>query len=154
MPGPFCYDLKARFYGLFIQLPWSFFITLCLLFPVLYGSSQQTRILLIELTIYWTLFATVLWTAKDIYTQRFLHEFSVNGGKIHVYKNRKWQTCYRLDQIKSVKSIARNSRISRRMLGAQGMMIKFEDGNELPVLNQITGYEKFNILLKRNSIVA
>ena len=78
MSGSFYYGLKTRFYGLFFQLPWSFFVTVCVLVPVTYTADQQTQTLLIELAVYWTLFVACVWSAKDIFAQRYLFEFKVS----------------------------------------------------------------------------
>ncbi len=154
MSGSFCYGLKARFYGLFIQLPWSFFVTLCVLMPVFYVSNQEARALLIELVVYWTILVAVLWAVKDLYTQRYLYEFIISDDQIHAFKKGRLVACYPLDKIRSVKTFDRDSVISRRTLGAKGMMITFDDGSELLVSEKISNYENFNIILSSHSIAA
>ena len=153
MSGSFYYDLKARFYGVFFQLPWSFFVTLCVLFPIVYMADQSLRILLFELVIYWTALVALVWIGKDIYAQRFLFEFAINDHAIRVYKNRQEILTYDLDQIKSVKSIEKNSTISRCTSGGSGLILKFSDGLELPVLDQIKGYEKFSLIVNKCAVV-
>ena len=153
MSGLFYYSLKARFYGVFFQLPWSFFVTLCVLFPIIYMADQSLRILLFELVIYWTLLVALVWIGKDIYAQRFLFEFTIKDHAIHVYKNRQEISKYDLDQIKSVKSIKKNSSISRYTSGGSGLILKFNDGLELPVLDQIKGYKKFSLIVNKSAVV-
>ena len=154
MSGSYCYGLKARFYGLFFQLPWSFFVTICVLLPVLYAGEQQTRVLLIELTICWTIFIACVWIAKDIFAQRFLFEFKINDGELYVYNKGKLISIYDIDQIEKITKIAKDSTVSRFTLGGSGLMIKFDDGREFPVLDQITGYKKFNNILQKTAVMA
>ena len=153
MSGSFYYGLTARFYGVFFQLPWSFFVTLCVLIPVLYAADPQSRILLFELIIYWTMLIALIWIGKDIYAQRFLFEFAINDDAIRIYKNRQEISIYTLDQIKAVTRIDKNSAISRCTSGGGGLMLKFNDGLELPVLDQIKDYEKFNLIINRGAVV-
>ena len=153
MSGSFYYGLKVRFYGVFFQLPWSFFVTLCVLFPIIYLADQSLRILLLELVIYWTVLVALVWIAKDIYAQRFLFEFAINDHAIRIYKKGQEISTYDLDQIKSVKLIKKNSSISRCTLGGSGLMLKFNDGLELPVLDQIKDYEKFSLIVNKSAVV-
>ena len=152
MSGSFCYGLKARFYGLFIQLPWSFFVTVCVLVPVAYTAEPPTRALLIQLTIYWTLFVACVWSAKDIFAQRYLFEFKVSDQFMRIYNKGQVVSTYHLDQIRSVRPFSKGSVVLRFTLGGNGLLIKFDDGRELPVLDQITDYEKFNHILQKSAI--
>lgn len=152
MSGAFYYGLKARFYGLLFQLPWSFFVTVCVLMPVAYVADQQARSLLISLVIYWTLFTALIWLVKDIYTQRFLLDFVVREQHICVYKRKTLITMYALDQIKKVKEISKNSLISKTTLGS-GVIVTFDDGCEMPVFDQISNYQKLNDILLSNAVI-
>lgn len=153
MSGSFYYGLKARFYGLFIQLPWSLFVTICVLMPVAYEADQQARSLLMELVIYWALFAALIWLIKDIYAQRFLLEFSIHDNHLCVYKNNTLITMYALNQIKVVKDISRDNMISRVASGG-GVIVTFDDGCEIPVFNLITNYQKLNNILSSSAMMA
>ena len=152
MSGSFYYGLKARFYGVLFQLPWSFFVTLCVLLPCIFIADQSSRILLIELVIYWAALVALIWIAKDIYAQRFLFEFAINDQAMRVYKNKREISTYTLDQIRSVTSIKKDSLISRCTAGGSGLIIKFNDGLELPVLDQIKDFDKFNLIINKNAI--
>ena len=153
MSGSFYYGLKSRFYGLFIQLPWSIFVTICVLMPVAYVVDQQARSLLMELVIYWALLTALIWLIKDIYVQRFLLEFSIHDHHLRVYKNKTLITMYDLNQIKVVKDISSNNMISKVAPGG-GVIVTFDDGCEIPVFNQITNYQKLNNILSSKAMMA
>lgn len=153
MSGSFYYSLKARFYGILFQLPWSFFVTVCVLMPVAYVAEQPARELLIQLTVYWTLIAAILWLAKDLYAQRFLLEFSVQDKYLCVYKNNALLTMYALDQIKKVKEIPKNSVLAKVAFN-NGIIVTFDDGYEIPVFDRISDYSKLNKILFGSAISA
>lgn len=153
MSGSFYYGLKARFYGVLFQLPWSFFVTVCVLMPVAYVVDQPARILLIELTVYWTLLIALVWLFKDIHTQRYLLEFSVDDQHLCVYKKRTLITMYALSQIKMIREFSKNSIFSNAALNG-GFVVTFNDGSEVPVFNQISDYRKLNKILSSSVIVA
>ena len=153
MSGSFYYGLKARFYGILFQLPWSFFVTVCVLMPVAYVVDQPARILLVELLVYWTLITAIFWLVKDLYAQRLLLEFSIRDGNLCVYKNKALFTMYGLGQIKKVKEISSNSKIARTTL-CSGVIVTFDDGCEIPVFDRISNYKKLNTILCGNAMSA
>ena len=153
MSGSFYYGLKARFYGLLFQLPWSFFVTVCVLTPVVYVVDHQVRSLLISLVIYWTLFTALIWLLKDLHTQRFLLDFVVRDQHLCVYKRNTLITMYALNQIKKVKKIPQNSLISKAALGS-GVIVTFDDGCEMPIFDQISNFENLSDILQSRVIAA
>ena len=147
MSGSFYYGLKARFYGMIIQLPWSFFVTVIFLLPVIYVVDSPTQALLLQLIVYWTVFIALLWLIKDVRSQRILHSFKINGRYIHIFEKEHVVSTYSFDQIKTVRRINEDSAISRSTIGGSGVLLKFDDGRELPVLDQIINYSIFNFIL-------
>jgi len=85
MYGSFQYGLKSRFYGLFSQLPWSLVITTIVLLPVIYNATAETRALIIEIALYWTLVLGAIMLIKDLFAQRFIFEFAIKGRGIRVF---------------------------------------------------------------------
>ena len=153
MSGSFYYSLKARFYGIFFQLPWSFFVTACTLMPMVYAAEQHSRQLLIELIIYWTLFTALLWLAKDLYAQRFLLEFSIQDQHLCVYKKNRLIKIYTLDRIKKVKDISAKSTFFKAAL-SDGVVVTFDDGSEIAVLKRISNYKKLRKIITANAMIA
>lgn len=151
MFGSFQYGLKSRFYGLFSQLPWSLVVTAIVLLPVVYFAQAETRILLIHIALYWALAIGVLMFIKDLYVQRFLYEFSIQRCGITVRKNANNSVEYTWPQLRTIRSFHKKDKIARRTLESNGMLLKFDDGFELPVFEQVSNYDEFNSLLKRMS---
>ena len=149
MYGSFHYGLKSRFYGLFAQLPWSLVVTAIVLFPVVYCAESSTRILLIQLTIYWALVISIALLLKDLYMQRYLLEFSIQGRGISIYKNADTTIDYAWEQLRAIKSIGKKELKYYRTLDANGVLLKFEDGFELPVFERVSNYQKFSAILKK-----
>ena len=148
MISSFEYGLKSRFYGLFSQLPWSLVVTAMILFPLVYFSGAETRLLIIELAIYWSLLVGVLMFVKDLYAQKYLFDFSVRGRGITVHKKSGDSVDYRWEQIRTIKSFNKKDAIAKRAIESDGIIVKFEDGFELPVFEPVTNYQKFNQILK------
>ncbi|MFK7795081.1 MAG: hypothetical protein AB8B89_07030 [Gammaproteobacteria bacterium] len=149
MPSSFQYGLKSRFYGLFSQLPWSLVVTTIVLLPVIYYAQQETRILLIHIAIYWCLAMSVLMLIKDLYAQRFLFEFSIQRCGVSVRKNADTIVDYSWSQLSAIRSFKQKDKISWRTLEGNGVLLKFDDGFELPVFEQVSNYDEFNLILKR-----
>ena len=149
MYGSFQYDLKSRFYGLFSQLPWSLVVTTIILFPIAYYAEPEMRTLIIELTIYWALILSFILLAKDLYAQRILFTFSLQGRGIVVEKNTDTVQQYTWDQLEAVKLIDKKDSLSRRTLESNGVVLKFDDGFELPVFERVSNYDKFSAILAR-----
>ena len=144
----FRYGVLLRFYGLFAQLPWSLLVTGIILLPVIYFAESSTRALLIELTLYWALAVGLLLFARDLYMQRFLLEFSAGGRGILIHRGDKTIAEYSWRQLQAVKKITKKDSLSRKTLEGKGLMLKFEDGFELPVFEQLSNYDQFNLILK------
>ncbi len=149
MSSSFQYGLRSRFYGLFSQLPWSLVVTTIVLLPVVYFVQQDTRILLIQIAIYWSLAISVLMLIKDLYVQRFLFEFSIQRCGVTVRKNADTMVEYSWSQLRAIRSFQQKDKISRRTLEGNGVLLKFDDGFELPVFEQVSNYDEFNSILKR-----
>ena len=148
MISSFQYGLRSRFYGLFSQLPWSLVVTAIVLFPLAYFATPSTRLLIIELAIYWSVVVGVLMLIKDIYAQKYLIEFSVRGRGITVYKKTGDSVDYCWEQIKTIKSFNKKDSIAKRAIESDGILLKFEDGFELPVFEPVTNYHQLNRILK------
>ena len=151
MYGSFQYDLKSRFYGMFSQWPWSLAITLIILSPFVYYADASTRELVIELTIYWALFIALVLLANDIYAQRFLYDFSVNGRSISIYKSTQCISEYTFDELKTVYKFSKNDTLARRSMESDGVLLKFKDGFEMPVFARVSNYEKLSLFLNKLS---
>ena len=149
MSGSFQYGLRSRFYGLFSQLPWSLLVTAIVLVPVIYFAEPATQLLIIRIAIYWTLVMSVVMLAKDLYTQRYLFEFSIQRCGISVQKNTNTMVEYTWQQIRTIRSFHKKDKISRHTLEGSGVLLKFDDGFELPVFEQVSNYDEFNSILKR-----
>lgn len=147
MHGSFRYGFKSRFYGVFSQLPWSLVVTAIVLLPVAYYSNTATRVILIQLTIYWALAIGVLLLLKDLYVQRYLFEFSVQGREISVYKNSEVKVDCQWQQLKAIRAFNKKDKISRQSIESNGVLLKFEDGFELPVFERVSDYDKFSSIL-------
>tara|TARA_R110002096_G_scaffold416350_1_gene618724 strand:- start:151 stop:609 length:459 start_codon:yes stop_codon:yes gene_type:complete len=152
MSGSFRYGLRSRFYGLFSQLPWSLVVTAIVLLPVIYFAESQTRILLVYIFIYWAATIGVVMLVKDIYAQRFLLEFSIQRCGISVRKNANNVVEYTWPQLSTIRSLRKKDRISRFTLEGRGVLLKFEDGFELPVFEQVSNYDSFNLMLKKMAL--
>ncbi len=148
MQGSFHYGLRSRFYGLFSQLPWSLFITALLLLPAGYFATPQTRMLILELAIYWSLAIGIIMLFKDLTAQKYLFEFSVQGRGITVHNKTKAPVNYRWEQIISIKPFNRRHVIARRAIESEGVLLKFEDGFVLPVFKPVSNYQLFHQILK------
>lgn len=148
MYGSFQYGLKSRFYGLFSQWPWSLVITAIVLLPVAYNATVETRLLVIEIALYWSLVIGVLMLLKDLAAQQYIFEFAVKGRGITVYKKTDDSVDYTWEQIISIKPFSKRDRIARRAIESNGVMLKFEDGFELPVFERVSNYKTFNHILK------
>ncbi|MDW3094064.1 MAG: hypothetical protein R8G33_00150 [Gammaproteobacteria bacterium] len=151
MSGSFQYGFRSRFYGLFSQLPWSLFVTAIVLVPVVYLAEPATRELIIHIAIYWTLVMSVVMLFKDLYTQRYLFEFSIKRCGISVQKNPNTMVEYTWQQVRAIRSFHKKDKFSRRTLDGNGVLLKFDDGFELPVFEQVSNYDEFNSILKRIS---
>lgn len=149
MNSSFRYGLRSRFYGLFSQLPWSLVITTIVLLPVIYYAELETRTLLIHIAIYWAVAMSVIMLIKDIYAQRFLFEFSIQRCGISVRKNANTIVEYTWPQVRAIRSFHKKDKLSRRTLEGNGVLLKFDDGFELPVFEQVSNYDEFNSILKR-----
>ena len=149
MHGSFHYGFKSRFYGLFSQLPWSLVITAIVLLPAAYYSNAATRVLLIQLTIYWALAIGVLLLLKDLYVQRYLFEFSVQRCGISVYKKSEVKVDYQWEQLKAIRVFNKKDKIARQSIESNGVLLKFEDGFELPVYERVSDYDKFSSILTK-----
>lgn len=149
MHDSFRYGLTSRFYGLFSQLPWSLLVTSIVLAPIVYFSEPATQAILIKAVIYWSLFIAVLMLLKDLYSQRFLYEFSVQGRGIRVYKKSLLMAEYNWEQLKGIRVFEKKDKIARQTLESNGVLLKFEDGFELPVFERVSNYEGFNLILKK-----
>ena len=149
MVGSFHYGLKSRFYGLFSQLPWSLLVTSIVLVPVAYFSEPATQIILIKVTIYWLLAISILMLLKDLYVQRFLYEFSIQGRGIRVYKKSVLLAEYNWEQLKAIHAFEKKDKIARQTLESNGLLLEFEDGFELAVFERVSNYEKFNLILNK-----
>ena len=149
MTSSFRYGLRSRFYGLFSQLLWSLVITTIVLLPVIYYAQPETRTLLIYIAIYWAAVMSVIMLIKDIYAQRFLFEFSIQRCGISVRKNANNIVEYTWPQVRAIRSFHGKDKISRRTLEGNGVLLKFDDGFELPVFEQVSNYDEFNTILKR-----
>ena len=154
MSASFTYGLKARYYGLLFQLPWSFFITLGILLPILLTSDVKTVSLLVHLLIYWTGFSFLFWLYKDIAAQKKLYDIHINQQKIW-FSGRGHRTFYYLFQhINTVKSVQGSSRVSGLWPDGGGLVIRFKDGFELTISNKITHYDALCRLLGQSPFVA
>jgi len=149
MVGSFRYGLKSRFYGLFSQLPWSLLVTSIVLAPLVYFSEPATKIIIIKVAIYWSLAISVLMLLKDLYAQRFLYEFSVQGRGIRVYKNSALLAEYNWEQLIAIRAFDKKDKIARQTLESKGVLLKFEDGFELNVFERVSNYEGFNLILNK-----
>ena len=149
MSASFRYGVISRFYGLFSQLPWSLVVTAIVLLPVAYYAEPSTRYLIIELTIYWALAIGLLLFARDLYMQRFLLEFSVRGRGIVIHKGENTIAEYKWEQLRTIRKFTKKDRLSRKTLEGEGLLLKFEDGFELPVFEQVSNYDQFNSILKK-----
>jgi len=149
MSGSFQYGLRSRFYGLFSQLPWSLVITTIVLLPVIFYAEPEARILLMHIVIYWVLAMSVVMLIKDLYAQRFLFEFSIQRCGISVQTNAHTTVEYTWQQVRVIRLFHKKDRISRRTLEGNGVLLKFDDGFELPVFEQVSNYDQFNLMLKR-----
>ncbi|MFK8028152.1 MAG: hypothetical protein AB8C40_08865 [Gammaproteobacteria bacterium] len=149
MHDSFRYGLTSRFYGLFSQLPWSLLVTSIVLAPIAYFSEPLTQAILIKAVIYWSLFIAILMLLKDLYSQRFLYEFSIQGRGIRVYKKSALIAEYNWEQLKAIRVFEKKDKIARQILESNGVLLKFEDGFELPVFDRVSNYESFNLILKK-----
>ena len=149
MSRSFEYGLKARFYGLFSQLPWSMVITALILFPLAYNADQATKELIIELTLYWALIIGVLFFFKDLHVQRKLLEFSIQGKGISIYLDKEITQNYSWEELRSVEKITKKDSLSRKTLEGEGVLLKFSDGFELPVFDKVSNFELFRVILKQ-----
>ncbi len=149
MHDSFRYGLTSRFYGLFSQLPWSLLVTSIVLAPIAYFSEPLTQVILIKAVIYWSLFIAILMLLKDLYSQRFLYEFSIQGRGIRVYKKSALIAEYNWEQLKAIRVFEKKDKIARQTLESNGVLLKFEDGFELPVFDRVSNYETFNLILKK-----
>lgn len=149
MSGSYHYGLRSRFYGLFSQLPWSLVVTAIVLLPVAYTATPDTRILLVHLTIYWALTASILMLVKDLYAQRYLFEFSVQRCGISVRKNKGTIVEYGWEQLKVIRALKKSHRLTRGVMDGNGLLLKFDYGFELPVYEQVSNYDQFNVILNR-----
>lgn len=86
---------------------------------------------------------------KDLYSQRFLYEFSVQGRGIRVYKKSLLMAEYNWEQLKGIRVFEKKDKIARQTLESNGVLLKFEDGFELPVFERVSNYEGFNLILKK-----
>ena len=148
MYGSFQYGLKSRFYGLFSQLPWSLVVTAIVLLPVIYFATPETRLLVIEIALYWSLVVGVLMLLKDLLAQKYIFEFVVQGRGITVYKKTDASVDYTWEQITSIKPFNKRHSIARRAIESDGVLLKFEDGFELPVFEPVSNYKTFNNILR------
>ena len=121
--------------------------------PMVYAAEQHSRQLLIELIIYWTLFTALLWLAKDLYAQRFLLEFSIQGKHLCVYKKNRLIKIYTLNRIKKVKDISAKSTFFKAAL-SDGVVVTFDDGSEITVLKRISNYKKLRKIITANAMIA
>ena len=149
MVGSFRYGLKSRFYGLFSQLPWSLLVTSIVLAPMAYFSETTTQVILLKVAIYWSLAMSILMLLKDLYVQRYLYEFSVQGRGICVYKKTKLFAEYNWDQLKVIRPFGEKDKIARQALESNGVLLKFEDGFELAVFERVSNYQRFNLILNK-----
>jgi len=148
MIGSFQYGLKSRFYGMFSQLPWSLVITAIILMPIVFYASPESRLLIIKVSLYWSLAIGLLMFLKDISAQRYIFEFAIKGRGITVYKKANKSVSYTWEQVISIKPFAKTHRIARRAIESDGVLLKFEDGFELPVFAPVSNYKTFNNILK------
>ncbi len=148
MHGSFHYGLKSRFYGLFSQLPWSLAVTAIIVLPVTYTASNETRLLVVEIALYWALFIAVLMLLKDLAAQKHIFEFDIKGRGITVYKKTATTVDYTWEQIIAIKPFSKKDNIARRAIESDGVLLKFEDGFELPVFEPVSNYKKFNNILR------
>lgn len=154
MLGECYYQQKNRFYGLFIQLPWSFFVTMMLILPVYYMADVDTRALLIQIVAYWVCAVALLWYAKDKYVQNILREFSFAQDAIYVKRNSGLLERYTWKQIDNIRAFDKNSNLAKLSLSCGGVVLTFEDGYQLIVLRKIVNYEVFCSLLEKNILRA
>lgn len=152
MSRSFEYGLKARFYGLFSQLPWSLAITALILLPVTYNADQATKALIVQLTIYWALAIGIVFLIKDLRMQRNLIEFSIRGKGISVYLDKELTQNYSWSELRSIKKFSKKDALSRRALEGEGMLLKFNDGFELPVFDKVSNFELFSVILKKATV--
>ena len=148
------YTPKNRFYGLFIQLPGSFFVTAIILLPAIYLAEETTQILLMHLLIYWAAIMAFFWFIKDKYVQKILQEFSFTHEAIYVKKNNDVNKRYEWSQIDRVRQINKESHLARLSLSCEGVSITFDDGFELVIMRKITNYDLFSALLEKNMLRA
>ncbi len=149
MSGSFEYGLKARFYGLFSQLPWSLVVTALILVPLAYTADSATRTLIIQLTTYWALLIGVVFLIKDLRMQRNLHAFSIQGSRISINLCNNVTQHYCWEELHSIKKISKKDSLSRRTLESEGVLLKFKDGFELPVFNKVTNFDLFSVILTK-----
>jgi|TARA_B110000238_G_scaffold198830_1_gene244462 hypothetical protein len=149
MNGSYRYGLRLRFYGLFSQLPWSLLVTSIALAPVAYFAEPATQTILIKVVIYWSLTISILMLLKDLYVQRSLYEFSVQGRGICVYKQSMLLAEYNWEQLKAIRGFEKKDKIARQSLESGGVLLKFEDGFELVVFERVSNYERFNLILNK-----
>ena len=152
MYGTFQYGLKSRFYGLFSQLPWSLVVTAIVLIPVIYFALPATQILIVEIAIYWALVVGIAMFFKDLCAQKYLLEFTVRGRGITVHKKSQGSVDYRWEQITAIKPFSRKDSIARRAIESDGVLLRFEDGFELPVFEPVSNYQQFNSILKEIAV--
>lgn len=145
MNGLCYYELKSRFYGLFKQLPKTYFVTASILLPVIFVVDNNTRALLIEMMIYWALVIAVIWLLNDLYHQKTLQEFAFDQRGIYVKQSDNTFMHYTWECLTGIDNLAQQS--PKYFTDRKGVLLSFDDGYTLKVFNHITNYKLFHTIL-------
>lgn len=145
MNGLCYYELKSRFYGLFNRLPWTYFVTASILLPVILIAENNTRALLVELMIYWALVLAVVWFLNDLYNQKTLQEFAFDQRGIYVKQSDNTFIHYTWECLTGIDSLEKET--TKYFSEKGGVLLSFDDGYTLKVLNRITNYKLFQTIL-------
>ena len=142
MSASFSYGLRARFYGLFVQAPWSLAITALIILPIAFFTWPEQQQLLLHLLIYWSLFLAIVWLVRDLMVQSEMMNIFIDEQAIVLANERSTARRYDWHELSSM----------RMMPVEDGFFLRFADGSEVPVFKEIEGYRQLLRLINQRNV--
>ena len=154
MNGLCYYEFKSRYNGLLIKMPWSYLVTAVTLLPVIYVAEGDTRVLLIELLVYWACILATLWLLLDLYVQKTLQEFAFNQDGIFIKRGNDSIIYYDWGSIVAIATFNEREAKIVNSLHKEGLVLSFDDGFKLKVFDRVTNYSSFKKLIDNQMLYA